>query len=235
MKKARSRRDKAKDVPPDLLRARVLDAAFAAFIEKGYGRTSTLEIATRARISKRDLYRICPDKPALLRRAIVERARRMRLPLELPPPPDRRALATMLAALGAAVLGGVCDPAVRAVYRLAIAQVGEAPEIARVLDSAGPAASRAALARALKQAQAAGLIGPGDPAAMAVEFFALLWGDLLLQLLFGIVDPPPPPLMRRKAMNAAEKFLRIYPPPRPKPMRRNAPDARTRRTRDRDG
>jgi len=38
------------------VRARILEAAFAAFMEKGYATTSTLEIATRARVSKRELY-----------------------------------------------------------------------------------------------------------------------------------------------------------------------------------
>ncbi|HEY4834688.1 MAG TPA: TetR family transcriptional regulator, partial [Bradyrhizobium sp.] len=37
-------------------RTRILDAAFSAFMESGYAETSTLEIATRARVSKRELY-----------------------------------------------------------------------------------------------------------------------------------------------------------------------------------
>jgi AcrR family transcriptional regulator len=32
------------------VRARILDAAFAAFMKSGYATTSTLEIATRARV-----------------------------------------------------------------------------------------------------------------------------------------------------------------------------------------
>ena len=35
---------------------RILGAAFKAFTENGYADTSTLEIATRAKVSKRDLY-----------------------------------------------------------------------------------------------------------------------------------------------------------------------------------
>jgi hypothetical protein len=49
---------------------------------------------------------------------------------------------------------------------------------------------------------------------MAVEFFALLWGDLLLQLLLRVADPPTPQAMERKAREATEKFLRLYPQPR---------------------
>jgi hypothetical protein len=39
-------------------RERILDAAFASFMKSGYATTSTLEIATRARVSKRELYAV---------------------------------------------------------------------------------------------------------------------------------------------------------------------------------
>ena len=38
------------------IQARILGAAFKAFVEDGYAGTSTLDIATRAKVSKRDLY-----------------------------------------------------------------------------------------------------------------------------------------------------------------------------------
>ena len=83
-----------------LPRERILNAAFSAFMEKGYSGTSTLEIATRAKVSKRELYQVCANKSGLLRDAITERARLMRRPLELPAAKDRAALAATLAALG---------------------------------------------------------------------------------------------------------------------------------------
>jgi AcrR family transcriptional regulator len=195
-------------------RERILNAAFSAFMEKGYANTSTLEIATRAKVSKRDLYQVCTDKPALLKDAIIERAQRMRLPLELPAAKDRATLAATLSAFGTAILRGVSDPAVRAVYWLAVAESRQAPEVARLLDSAGRGASRAALARTLAQAQKEKLIRDGDPAAMAVDFFALLWGDLLLQLLLRVAEPPSPQALERRAREATEKFFTLYSRPR---------------------
>lgn len=192
------------------LRERVLSAAFAAFMEGGYAGTSTLEIATRAKVSKRELYQICTDKSELLKEAITERARQMRQPLRLPPARDRAGLAGTLAALGAAVLRGVCDPAVQGVYRLAVAESVQAPEVARTLDRERTAA-RARLARTLAQAQADRLIGDGDPATMAIDFFALLWGDLLLQLLLRVTAPPTPAVIEQRAREATEKFLRLHP------------------------
>jgi AcrR family transcriptional regulator len=90
-------------------RERILNAAFSAFTEKGYARTSTLEIATRAKVSKRELYALCADKSALLRDAVTERAKRMRLALELPAAKDGGALATTLTAFGTAIMRGVCE------------------------------------------------------------------------------------------------------------------------------
>jgi len=212
VKKNRPRR---RPIPPSRapLRERILEAAFCAFMENGYAGTSMLEVAKRAKVSKREIYAVCEDKAALLRDAIADRAERMRLPLELPAPKDRAALAATLTAFGTALLRGVCNPAVRAVYWLAISEAGNAPEVARLLDKVGRGASRAALAQTLAQAQADGLVGAGDPAAMAVDFFALLWGDLLLQLLLRVADPPTAPAMEQKARQATDKFLKLYPKP----------------------
>ena len=209
VRKSRARRP----VAPAPLRERVLNAAFCAFMENGYAGTSMLEIATRAKVSKREIYAVCEDKATLLRDAIAERARHMRLPLALPAPKDRGALAATLTAFGTALLRGVSDPAVQAVYWLAISESANAPEVARLLDRAGRGASRVALARTLAQAQADGLIGAGDPAAMAIDFFALLWGDLLLQLLLRVADPPTRRAIEQKSREAADKFLRLYSQP----------------------
>src|SRR5215468_7834777 len=140
------------------LRERILEAAFCAFMENGYAGTSLLEIATRAKVSKREIYAVCEDKAALLRDAIADRARRMRLPLELATPKDRGALAATLTAFGTTLLGGVCNPAVRAVYWLAISESGNAPEVAKLLDKVGRGSSRTALAQTLARAQADGLV-----------------------------------------------------------------------------
>ncbi|SRR5579871_2616616 len=214
MKEIRKRvRARKRRTPPSRapLRDRILDAAFCAFTKHGYAGTSMLEIATRARVSKRELYAVCEDKAALLRDAIAERARQIRLALELPAPKDREALEATLTAFGAALVRGVCDPAVQAVYWLAISESDKAPEVAKLLDKVGRGATRAALAQMLAQAQADGLIGAGEPAAMAVDFFALLWGDLLIQLLLRVADPPSPRAVEQRAREATDKFLRLYP------------------------
>jgi hypothetical protein len=50
---------------------------------------------------------------------------------------------------------------------------------------------------------------------MAVDFVALLWGDLLLQLLLRVADPPTPRALEQRARQATDKFLKLYPQPLP--------------------
>src|SRR5262249_28094127 len=145
------------------VRARILDAAFAAFMKSGYAATSTLEIATRARVSKRELYAHVGNKKEMLIACINARAKRLQVPADLPVPNDRDTLARVLASFGAQLLREVTDPAVITVFRLAIAEAVHSPDVAQALDSIGREASRAALRQILSGAQACGLL-TGRPA-----------------------------------------------------------------------
>src|SRR5215468_3710652 len=82
------------------VRERILDAAFAAFTKNGYRTTSTLEIATRAHVSKRDLYGFVGNKQEMLVACISERAKRLDVPADLPVLRDRKTLAQVLATFG---------------------------------------------------------------------------------------------------------------------------------------
>lgn len=194
--------------------ARIVGAAFNAFMEKGYAGTSTLEIATRAKASKRDLYANFPNKTAILLACIACRAARMRISADLPTPRNRETLALILTSFGATVVREVCHPEVIAMFRLAICEAERSPEVAESLN-ASRAVNRNALAQLLAAAQTAGILGPGDPQQMMEQFFALLWGDLLLGRLLGAAEPPAPAEVDRRAHAAAEGFLKLYRDPTP--------------------
>ena len=74
---------------------RILGAAFKSFVEKGYAGTSTLEIATRAKVSARDLYASVGNKQAILVAGIRDRTAKMQLRPELPVPRSRQELASI--------------------------------------------------------------------------------------------------------------------------------------------
>jgi AcrR family transcriptional regulator len=195
------------------VRARILDAAFAAFMESGYAATSTLEIATRARVSKRELYARVGNKQEMLVACISARAGRLRAPADFPVPHDRETLAQVLASLGAQLLREITDPTVIAVFRLAIAEAVHAPEVARALDSIGRETSRATLRQIMAGAQASGLLN-GHPAELADQFAGLLWGNLMVSLLLGVAKRPNSREVTARTRDATAAFLKLHPQPK---------------------
>jgi AcrR family transcriptional regulator len=191
------------------VRQRILTAGFEAFRARGYAATSTLDIATRARVSKRELYALVGNKQKMLITAIGERAKRLQAPANMPTLRDRATLAQVLTAFGIQTVREVSDPDVVAVFRLAIAEAVQAPEVARTLDSVGREASRAALRQIMSESRAAGLIA-GRPADLAEQFAGLLWRDLMINLLLGVAQRPNPGAIEARAHEATEAFLRLH-------------------------
>jgi AcrR family transcriptional regulator len=195
---------------PSPIRERVLKAAFSLFRQHGFSSTSMLEIVTRARVSKRDLYALFKNKHAVLAACIGERAQRMRRPLDTatPVPQTRDALAALLVELGVSILKTGCQPEVLTVYRLAIAESDRAPEIARTLDSSREA-NQKALSELVRNAQARGLVLAGDPAVLAVRYHAVLWGDLLIRLLMRVREAPTEREIEARARAATEALMAL--------------------------
>src|ERR1700756_1735816 len=205
------RRQKAGDETK--VRERILEAAFRAFRKSGYAKTSTLEIATRARVSKRDLYELVGNKQEMLVACISERAKRLAVPADLPVLRNRETLEQVLTSFGTKFVHEVSDPAVIAIFRLAIAEAVQAPEVARALNSIGREASRAALRKIMSEAQASGLL-TGRPAQLAEQFAGLLGGHLMVSLLLGVAERPNPREIAGRARDAAGAFLQLYPLPK---------------------
>lgn len=193
------------------VRNRIMDATFAVLMDHGYARASTLEIATRAKVSKRELYALFGDKRGVLVAMIARRAARMHKPLALPPAADRQALARTLTDFGTTLLAEVCHPTVTALFRVAIGEAERSPEMARILDENGRGAHRGALVKFFGQVVRTGLIGDADPEIAAGQFLSLLFGDTLLRLVMRASDPPTPHDCARRAHTATVALLRLYP------------------------
>jgi len=191
------------------VRGRILTAAFEVFQERGYAAASTLEIATRARVSKRELYALVGNKQKMLIAAIGHRAKRLRAPADMPALRDHATFGHVLTAFGAQLVREVTEPAIVAVFRLAIAEAGRAPEVAHTLDALGRETSRAALRQIMAQAREAGLID-GRPPELAEQFSGLLWRDLMVSLFLGVVARPSPRAIDARAREAADAFLRLH-------------------------
>jgi AcrR family transcriptional regulator len=195
------------------MRKRILGAAFKTFTEKGYSGASTAEIATLAKVSKRDLYAEFGNKQGMLVACIQGGTAGMGLSVELPTPHDLTMLATTLANFGRNLLKEVSQPMVIAMFRLAIAEAKRSPEVARVFAPAGRGAARKSLADLLARSAAAGVLEAEEPSEMAEQYLALLWEGLMVNLMMGLADAPEPAEIERRVQKATSAFLRLHPGP----------------------
>jgi AcrR family transcriptional regulator len=200
--------------PLDLLPARrraILIAAVGVLMEKGYARASTLEIATRARVSKRELYAEFGSKRGILEALIATSSTGMQAPLTPAEIGDRHALAAALTAYGIAALTTLTNPYVLAMYRLAIAEAPANTELGEILDVNGRQPNRRALVEIMRRGQAAGFVGAGEPERLAQEFFGLLMGDLMMWLLLAVSELPNAADIKARAERATQALLALHP------------------------
>lgn len=196
------------DVPPR--RHAILGAAFAVLMDQGYAGASTLEIATRAKVSKRELYAEFGSKRGILEALIASTSARMQVPLSPVDAADRAGLADVLTRYGITALTELTQPAVLAIYRLAVAEAGRSSDLGKILETSGREPNRLALGALFAKAQAKGILGAGDPDQMCGQFFALLLGDLPVRLLLGVITPPDAREINRRAAAATEAVLALH-------------------------
>lgn len=190
-------------------RGRILRAAMDTFVERGFAAATTLEIATRARVSKRELYALVGNKEQMLAACISNRGRRMRLPEDFPEPTNRATLRAALLAFARTMLQEMTDPAVVEVFRLGIAEARRSPAIARSIDSMGRVPATSALKALIEPARNAGLLACNDFDQLKSLFQGLLWGGLLIWILLGIEKPPTAKEIERRSEVVVAAFLKI--------------------------
>jgi AcrR family transcriptional regulator len=77
---------------------------FGSMVERGFANATTLEIATRARVSKRELYALVGNKEQMLAACAAARGDRMRLAEGFSEPTDRASLEIALRRFGETML-----------------------------------------------------------------------------------------------------------------------------------
>jgi len=168
----------------------VVAVADALFVAKGYGATSMATVAAQARVGKQTLYRRFPDKAHLFREVI-----RRRIDAMLVSHPDGIASRDPLGDLkkmARATLDTVLDPDFLQLYRIIIAEALPFPELAcAAADNWGSSFADQCI-DAVRQAQAQGLCGPGDPETLAKCFLWSVTGEALLKGLTGMAGAMSP-------------------------------------------
>ena len=167
-------------------REAVLQAAGKVFFDKGFDRATTLEIATAAGVSKRDLYALFQSKELILEALISGSVTRMAAPVDLAAPKNRAHTLATLEAFGIQFLTFLLGPEPMSLYRLAIALADRNPATGRALLKAGIEGTTERFAAFVHRASDAGYlqISADDRADAIASYLSVVIGGLqMCQLL----------------------------------------------------
>ncbi|UZE49924.1 TetR/AcrR family transcriptional regulator [Rhodopseudomonas sp. P2A-2r] len=171
-------RGRPKLVSDESQRLLIVEGARQLFIEKGYGRTTTDDVAARCNISKQTLYRLFPGKSALFA-AVVDAHRHSML--ALPGDYDALPLEQALQQIFQIDIDPKLDAERMALLRLVMLEAQQYPELAEILWLYGADRSRAELAKWLTRQRDRGLIQFDDAESGARILMDMIFGALVLK------------------------------------------------------
>jgi AcrR family transcriptional regulator len=187
-------------------RKRILDATAAVFLEKGFARANTNEIARRAHASKQTLYALFPTKADLflgVMGAHTERLFSRHAYYVASEKPPRAALAE----IGQTVLGLFTNPEFQALYRIVVAEARNFPHLARQLWRDCSERGHTLLADYLRSRG----IGRPNHRRAAERFVSLVVGDFLLNEMLNPDLAWSRRALLKRVRQAVDDFFAIYP------------------------
>jgi TetR/AcrR family transcriptional regulator, mexJK operon transcriptional repressor len=189
-------------------RQRILDAASDVFLECGFERTSTAEIARRSKVSKRELYFYFADKRALLAAVITELQSSMQSRMDVRWS-SHEDMEIILRKSASAIHDFILSERFGKLVRIVAAESYHNPAVAKQFFELGPLAGRKATARFLKAQMKEGRLRKADPIKAADDFLDLVVGaQLMTAVVLGQVDPAA--RKRNRVLHSVEVFLMIY-------------------------
>lgn len=190
-------------------RREILEAAGQEFVQKGFQAATTAAIATRARASKRDLYRLFGSKEGILEALITERSAPMTVFASLGPGAGLPEFLAALADFGRRFLPDFLDGPKTALYRTAIAEAPRSTKLSEAVMASGAGPVRAAFGAFMSEAVKAGIVAAGDAELVAMSFMDVLIGGWHLRLLMGTQPPPDTEAIERQVGRAVEVVRRL--------------------------
>lgn len=178
-----------------------MGAAFDIFAGKGFHGATMLEIANRARASKKTLYARFADKADLFR-ALVAWGCRRNLPDALPAKDAEPRAALERHAL--TVLRAIYRPEAMALQRIVVSEARHFPEIGALFDAMTRAGSVAIVEEIARR------LGIRERKNFAEDFIALARGDLYFRVLAGALPPPGDAALAAQARRSVGRLLEAY-------------------------
>lgn len=184
-----------------------LEAATAAFLEKGYANTTLDDIIARSGGSRQTLYALFGGKQGLFAALVTERSSRIFSCWEedsdlLGRPPEQ-----VLVEVGMRYLEAVTTPDALGIYRLVVAECMSMKELAEQFWERGPDRSRVVLANYFAQQAGRGTLLLEDPEQAAHQFWGMLLGNFHMQCLLGLRPAPDRAEIEAYVRTAVARFL----------------------------
>ncbi len=192
---------------PDHL-SRILDAASELFLELGFEKTSTADIARRAKVSKRELYTHFKDKRAILSAAItgLQKSMGSEMDMEWGATGDLR---SVLLHAGTAIFNFIVSKKFGNVFRIVAAESFHDPLAARRFYLLGPGAGRQQTARFLERQMKTGKLRKTDPLQAADDFLDMvITARFMTAIALGRTDPAMK--ASQHVPHAVDVFLAYY-------------------------
>jgi AcrR family transcriptional regulator len=184
----------------------LLEAAAEEFQAKGYAATSMAEVAQRAGVSTKTVYRLIPNKADLLTRVVSDRIGQFMLEIDaeaLDALPTAEALERMLIAYGALTL----SQRTIAMYRLVIRESDQFPEVATAFYRVAIRRTGEGMAAWLRRQCERGLIKLDDPGLAADMLRGMMSMDPQRAVMLGQRNVPDADEVAARAKQCARIFL----------------------------
>ena len=195
-------------------RAAILEAAKGLFVRNAFAGTSMDAVAAEAGVSKLTVYSHFGDKNNLFREVVRARLQDLLPENTYDLDPDAEIGQTLLnIALTHARLD--CDKETVGTFRAILSDCRQGnPRYGRLLWEEGSMRTHGLMERLLQRAVDARLLDIDDVPRAAVQFFALIKGDLMMRRMFGCDDCPHAYAAEIEATARAgvATFLRAYMP-----------------------
>jgi TetR/AcrR family transcriptional repressor of mexJK operon len=183
-----------------------MEAALAAFLEKGYAGTTLDDVIARSGGSRQTLYALFGGKQGLFESLLAERSAAVfeDFPTDdvADQTPDK-----ILRALGARYLTIITTPEALGLYRLVVAESAARKEVAELFWRAGPGNARQLFARYFASLVKCQSLALDDPDEAAREFMGMLLGTLHMECVLGLHGAPTAAEIEVIARNVVKQVL----------------------------
>jgi len=183
-----------------------LNAAHAAFLEKGYANTTLGDIIAKSGGSRQTLYALFGGKQGLFEAIVAELNAEIFRPLRAEGQLDR-APEDVLVEIGIRFVQTVLTPNALGVFRLVVAEGPSMRELSEQFWNLGPARTITAFESYFAEQTRRGVLLLADAKQAARQFQGMLLGNFQMQCLLGVREIPSPEEIEAFVKSAVERFL----------------------------